>query len=109
MDETIKKIRVAEIKFLRGLSYFYLVQQFGDIPMPLNDITEVVTTAQRLPEAQVYDQLIRVLEEAVPVLPPVLAEIGRASCREGVCRSVSHVVVAVALTKYTFVLKIIKH
>src|SRR5690606_38724937 len=35
MDDAIKTIRVSEIKFLRALYYFYLVQQFGDIPLPL--------------------------------------------------------------------------
>ncbi|PPL01671.1 Starch-binding associating with outer membrane [Parapedobacter indicus] len=77
MDDAIKTIRVSEIKFLRALYYFYLVQQFGDIPLPLTEITEVVTTAERIPEAQVYEQIIKDLEEAIPALPPAQEEYGR--------------------------------
>jgi len=77
MNEGAKAIRAAEIKFLRALYYFYLVQQFGDIPLPLNEITEVVTTAERVPEEQVYAQIIQDLEEAVPALPPAQEDYGR--------------------------------
>ena len=77
MNEATKTIRVSEIKFLRALYYFYLVQQFGDIPLPLNEITEVVTTTERIPEAQVYEQIIKDLEEALPSLPPTQEEYGR--------------------------------
>ena len=35
MDATKKTIRVSEAKFLRSLCYFWAVQQWGDIPMPL--------------------------------------------------------------------------
>ena len=37
MDETQKTIRVAEAKVLRALAFFYAVQQWGDIPMPLEE------------------------------------------------------------------------
>ncbi|MFB2119110.1 RagB/SusD family nutrient uptake outer membrane protein [Parapedobacter sp. 2B3] len=77
MNEDTKKIRVSEVKFLRALYYFYLVQQFGDIPLVLNEITEVVTSAERMPEEQVYAQIISDLEEAIPVLPPSQADYGR--------------------------------
>jgi hypothetical protein len=36
MSDSIKGVRVAEAKFLRSLSYFWAVQQWGDIPMPLS-------------------------------------------------------------------------
>src|SRR5690606_26086662 len=77
MNEATKTMRISEIKFLRALYYFYLVQQFGDVPLPLNEITEVVTTTERIPEAQVYEQIIKDLEEAIPVLPPSQEEYGR--------------------------------
>ncbi|HWK58893.1 MAG TPA: RagB/SusD family nutrient uptake outer membrane protein [Parapedobacter sp.] len=77
MNEATKTMRISEIKFLRALYYFYLVQQFGDVPLPLNEITEVVTTTERIPEAKVYEQIIKDLEEAIPVLPPSQEEYGR--------------------------------
>ncbi|HET7179014.1 MAG TPA: RagB/SusD family nutrient uptake outer membrane protein, partial [Chryseosolibacter sp.] len=36
-DPKKKSARVAEAKFLRALSYFYLVQTWGDVPMPLRE------------------------------------------------------------------------
>lgn len=77
MNESVKAMRLAEVKFLRALYYFYLVQQFGDIPLPLNEITEVVTTAERVSEEVVYTQIIQDLEEAVSVLPPAQDDYGR--------------------------------
>lgn len=79
MDEDVKAVRLAEAKFLRALYYFYLVQQFGDIPLVLNEITSVVTTATRAPESEVYGQIINDLEEAVPVLPLQQDDYGRAT------------------------------
>jgi len=77
MNDATKAIRVAEIKFLRAFYYFYLVQQFGDIPLPLHEITDVVTTAERIPEEEVYAQIIQDLEEAVPILPHAQNDYGR--------------------------------
>lgn len=77
MNEGIKMARVAEIKFLRALYYFYLVQQFGEIPLPLNEITEVVTSAERVAEEQVYAQIVQDLENAVTQLPLTQEDYGR--------------------------------
>ena len=41
MDETLRNRYVGEVKFLRGLVYFYLVQTFfGDVPLVLTEITD---------------------------------------------------------------------
>jgi len=77
MDEGVKAIRVAEAKFLRAFYYFYLVQQFGDIPLTIHEITDVVTTAERETEATVYAQIIGDLEEAVSTLPLSQEDYGR--------------------------------
>lgn len=37
MDPTKLNDMVAQTKFLRALSYFFAVQQWGDIPMPLTE------------------------------------------------------------------------
>lgn len=79
MNEQTKTVRLAEIKFLRALYYFYLVQQFGNIPLVTNEITQVVTTATRESEEVVYAQIINDLESAIPTLPPSQQDYGRAT------------------------------
>src|SRR5690554_3333849 len=77
MSASSKAARIGEVKFLRAMYYFYLVQHFGDIPLVLEEVTAVVTTAERIPEAEIYRQIIADLSEAVNVLPPSQADYGR--------------------------------
>ncbi len=77
MDEALKAVRVGEAKFLRAMYYFYLVQQFGDVPLMLNEVTTVITTAERTPQSDVYTQIIKDLEDAMAVLPPQQDDYGR--------------------------------
>lgn len=84
MDETLKKRILGEAKFLRAHYYFILVQFFGDVPLiltpqaPGDDLRPM-----RTPKGQVYEQIIRDLEEAIDELPRreeyAAADIGRAS------------------------------
>ena len=69
MDEGLLATRVGEAKFLRAYAYFYAVQQWGDIPMPLVETTTASREVTKIPAAQVYDQIIKDLEEALAVLP----------------------------------------
>lgn len=69
MDAGLMSIRIGEAKFLRALAYFYLVQQWGDIPMPLEETTTASREVIRVPSAQVYTQIIADLKEAESVLP----------------------------------------
>ncbi|MDR1406759.1 MAG: RagB/SusD family nutrient uptake outer membrane protein [Tannerella sp.] len=77
VDEQTKGKRMAEVKTLRALYYYYLVEQYGDIPFPLEPYEELQTTAERTSEETVYGQLIRDLEESVPVLPDNPDNFGR--------------------------------
>jgi hypothetical protein len=77
VDESTKNKRLAEVKTLRALYYYYLVEQFGDIPFPLEPYEELQTTAERTPEEVVYDQLIRDLEDCIKVLPDNPDNFGR--------------------------------
>ncbi|GAB3662893.1 RagB/SusD family nutrient uptake outer membrane protein [Echinicola sediminis] len=80
MDPDLLAIRVAESKFLRAYAYFYAVQQWGDIPMPLEETTTASREVVKVPAAQVYDQIIQDLEEAEAVLPAKgSTEYGRAT------------------------------
>lgn len=69
MDPGLLAIRVGEAKFLRAMAYFYAVQQWGDIPMPLEETTTASRAVVKVPAAQVYQQIIKDLEEAEAVLP----------------------------------------
>lgn len=65
VDVNYKKQRLAEVKVLRALYYSYLVEQFGDIPFPLEPYEGVQTTAALVKEEDVYAQLIKDVESAV--------------------------------------------
>ena len=61
---------VGEARFLRAYNYFNLVRMFGDVPLRLVPATAADELAQaRNPAAEVYDQVIKDLEEAEKVLP----------------------------------------
>lgn len=61
---------VGEAKFVRGLSYFFLVRAFGRVPLKLTATTEdeEVAIDQAEPQA-IYTQIVTDLTEAVASLP----------------------------------------
>lgn len=85
-DDTSLQSRVlGEAYFLRGLSYFTLVRFFGGVPLRIKAI-ETISDAEsmaRNTDAEVYDQVISDLEEAINLLPQGSTysgdDIGRAS------------------------------
>lgn len=81
MDASLKEVRIGEMKFLRGLTYFNLVRFFGDVPMVLTETVDVIETFEiaRSPKEEIYDQIIQDLSEAASSLPATQAEPGRAT------------------------------
>ena len=77
--EDIKAIRVAEAKFLRAHYYFILVQTFGPVHLTLEETTKIETTASRTPVKEVYDAIVKDLEDAIAALPVTQANYGRAT------------------------------
>lgn len=77
IDATKKAARVGEVKFLRALSYFYLVQTWGDVPMPLTETVSPDKAIVRIPSATIYTQIIKDLTEAESVLPATATDYGR--------------------------------
>lgn len=77
LDESKKAARVGEAKFLRALSYFYLVQTWGDVPMPLTETKTPNKAVVRVPSAEIYTQIIRDLQEAEADLPATATDYGR--------------------------------
>jgi hypothetical protein len=60
----------AEAKFLRAYAYFKLVRLFSDVPLVTTVVgpTDNEALFTRMPEAQIYAQIIADLQEAVSVL-----------------------------------------
>jgi tetratricopeptide (TPR) repeat protein len=82
IDPTRKARYIAEAKFLRAVLYLQLVASFGPVPMPLTPMTDA--EARQLTNAtttQLYDQIIKDLDEAAAVLPVSYTgnDIGRAT------------------------------
>ena len=84
MDEALKNRILGEAKFLRAYYYFILVRFFGDVPLILVPQTPGDDLRPpRTPKAEVYNQIIKDLEEAIEQLPRreeyANADLGRAS------------------------------
>ncbi|MDO6472978.1 RagB/SusD family nutrient uptake outer membrane protein [Maribacter sp. 1_MG-2023] len=69
-DESNQAKYAAEAKFLRAYAYFKLVRMFGDVPLVTTVVgpTDNEALFTRIPEAQVYEQIIADLQEAASVL-----------------------------------------
>lgn len=82
MDETLKARYIAEGKFLRAYYYFDLVRLFRNVPLftTLLSPSEFFSATQASPE-EVYAQIEKDLNEAIPDLPEVVGpdEYGRAT------------------------------
>jgi hypothetical protein len=73
---------VAEMRFLRGLYYFYMVQAWGDVPLILQPISSgEAFTMTRTGKNEVYNQVIEDLQYAAAHLtaPDKVPAAGRAS------------------------------
>lgn len=80
-----KNIYAAEAKFIRALMYFELVRKWGPVPLVTKQLLttdEVTASTFRVPEADVYAQIVADLKDALnsdlPNFQPV-AGIGRTS------------------------------
>jgi hypothetical protein len=79
MSDSLKNVRIGEAKFLRALSYFWVVQTWGDVPMPLVETTAASLAVQKSSQKEIYTQIIADLTESVQKLPAKQKEAGRVS------------------------------
>jgi len=77
MVDSVKNVRIGEAKFLRSLSFFWAVQQWGDIPMPLTETTTGSLEVKKTAAKDVYTQIINDLNDAVAKLPVTQKDAGR--------------------------------
>lgn len=80
ITEAVKNQRVAEVRFLRGFYYFYLVRLYGDVHLTLEETKGVNLEAKRTPKAEIYSKaIIPDLEFAIANLPVSQSQFGRAT------------------------------
>ncbi|MDF9798875.1 hypothetical protein OKW21_004138 [Catalinimonas alkaloidigena] len=79
MTEDEVNSKVAEAYFLRAWYYHILVMHFGGVPLKVEEVTEVETTATRASEDEVYEQIIEDLLFAEQFLPTEQSDFGRAT------------------------------
>jgi len=79
VDPARKEARIGEAKFLRALSFFYLVQTWGDVPMPLTETKAPEKAVVRVSSSEIYSQIIKDLTEAEAALPVTATDYGRAT------------------------------
>lgn len=72
-----KERLVAEVQFLRAYYYYLLVEQFGGVPIVLEEINSAVTHFERSTEEEVYKFIVSELEASVSSLPEVQEQFGR--------------------------------
>lgn len=68
LTQAVKKQLQGEAKFMRAFVYFYLVNLYGDIPVPKTTDYVVNTSLTRTPITDVYSQIITDLIEAKELL-----------------------------------------
>lgn len=63
------KLWIAEAKFLRAYSYFYLTNLWGDVPLILTTNIDETSIAPRNTQTEIYNQIILDLKDAETDLP----------------------------------------
>ncbi|WP_018618414.1 RagB/SusD family nutrient uptake outer membrane protein [Spirosoma luteum] len=98
VSDAVRKLRVAEMKFLRAHYYFILVQQWGGVDLRLTETLGPTKVTKRASEADIYKSIIADLEAAIADLEPKIraADYGRATKP-----AAEHLLARVYLTKAT--------
>ncbi len=86
--------RVAEIKFIRTINYFTLVQHFGGVSIVTEMINEPIVSFEKSSAQEVYSFIISELKSIVDDLPETTTEYGRVTKR-----AVYHYLAKVYLTR----------
>jgi hypothetical protein len=68
VNSALKDRLTGEVKFVRALCYFYLVNLFGDVPLALSTNADVNAQLSRTAVSNVYDQITGDLQSAIDLL-----------------------------------------
>lgn len=74
----VKKQITGEVKVIRGLYYFYLINLFGDVPLVLSTDYEINATLPRTNVYEVWQQIISDWQDAKNLLPENYPSVNRA-------------------------------
>lgn len=64
LTPTVKSQLVGEAKFMRAFCYFYLVNLYGDVPLIVNLDYERNSDLPRAPKMEIYNQIVKDLNDA---------------------------------------------
>ena len=102
VSDATKKLRIAEMKFLRAHYYFILVQEFGGVDLRLTETLGPTKTTSRATETDIYKAITADLEAAIPDLPAIKAASQSASDYGRATKAAAeHLLARVYLTKAT--------
>ncbi|MCK7536444.1 MAG: RagB/SusD family nutrient uptake outer membrane protein [Marinilabiliales bacterium] len=80
-DTDVKKLVIAEAKVMRAFWYFQLVFNWGDVPLVTKVLAPEEYAQPRTPASQVWAQIEKDLNEAIPDLPLKSAQTKRDKAR----------------------------
>jgi hypothetical protein len=69
LHDNVRTTITAEAKFIRAFCYFYLVNFYGDVPIVLSTRYNTEVVRSRSPQSEVYQQIVKDLEDARAALP----------------------------------------
>ncbi len=69
LTDELRNRSLGESKFIRAHYFYHLVQQFGDIPMPLKPTNTVETDIKKVSSDKVWEQIIEDLKYSIENLP----------------------------------------
>ncbi len=75
----VKTTGLAEAKFFRAMSYFNLVENYGGVPLVLNQVKTSSTDYTRATEEAVYTQILKDLDDALAGVDETPTVYGRVS------------------------------
>lgn len=77
LSSSIKNVRLGEVRFLRAFYLWHIVETWGGVHLPLEEVTTVVTTAYRSSVEEFYTQIFEDLQFAIDNLPATSQDYGR--------------------------------
>jgi len=77
LTDSVKKQLTGEMKVVRALHYFYMVNLFGDVPLVITTDYQVNAIMPRTPAPQVYEQVITDLKDAQELLKSTYPSTGK--------------------------------
>jgi hypothetical protein len=77
VSEAIKNTRLGEVRFIRALYFYILVNLWGPVPLSLTETTTIETNASRASVKDVYAAIVEDLNFSIANLPATPANYGR--------------------------------